>query len=150
MPASSEPAQADNTILSFSGMGIPPYSARGLTQSLEPIGEASQLRRTINGSLKDLSVSQFRKYKSVISGDDQQPPAFAQRWPGNTIIVDCIAELAYETDSAEVPEREIVSSRTEGDFTFYRPRITFRIVSFSMDADEWEAGVKWKLELEEI
>src|SRR5678815_5858840 len=95
---SSQSDEGDfSTLLSFTGAGIPPYSARGLKQTMAPIDESKQLRRTINGSLKDLSVDQFHKYKSTITGDDQQPPAASGMWPGNIIVVDCIVELAYET-----------------------------------------------------
>jgi len=38
---------------------VPPYSARGLTQTLTPIAAAANMRRTINGELLDLSAGQF-------------------------------------------------------------------------------------------
>ena len=52
---------AGESMLTLSGVGVPPYSARGLTQSLEPIDGAAQLRRTVNGALADLSYEPFRK-----------------------------------------------------------------------------------------
>jgi hypothetical protein len=58
---------SDDTLLVLTGIGIPDYSARGLTQTLEPIEAALSQRRTVNGGLKDLSFAQFRKYKSSIS-----------------------------------------------------------------------------------
>ena len=63
---------------------MPPYSARGLTQTLEPIEASVQLRRTVNGALADLSYEPFRKYKSTISCQDQEPPAVDGRvaWAG--------------------------------------------------------------------
>jgi hypothetical protein len=70
------------------GIGIPDYSARGLTQTLEPIEAAISLRRTINGGLKDLSFAQFRKYKSTISCHDQEPPAVDGVWPGHVVTID--------------------------------------------------------------
>ncbi len=34
---------ADETVLSLLGLGVPPYSARGLTQTLEPLDQATSL-----------------------------------------------------------------------------------------------------------
>ena len=62
-------------VLTLSGIGVPPYSARGASQTLEPIASSQQLRRTINGELIDISRAEFRKYRSTISCVDQQPPA---------------------------------------------------------------------------
>ena len=138
-------------VLTLSGIGVPPYSARGASQTLEPIEAARQLRRTVNGALIDLSRPEFRKYRSTISCADQQPPAIDGVWPGRVVTVDCISELSYRT-SGGTPGRTVVpgSSRTEGDYTFYRPQLTMRVVSFSQDTDEYGATVSWSLELEEV
>jgi hypothetical protein len=62
------------TLLEISGIDLPHYATRGLTQTLEPIDQAKQTRRTVNGSLKDISAPQFQKYKSSITCTDQQNP----------------------------------------------------------------------------
>ena len=141
---------ADETLLTLSGIGVPPYSARGLTQSLEPIDGAVQLRRTVNGALADLSYEPFRKYKSTISGQDQEPPAVDGVWPGQLVEVGCIAELCFLT-SAGGPARTAVagSERVEGDFSFYRPVLTMRVAGFSVSRDEYGAAVSWQMQLEE-
>ena len=138
-------------VLTLSGIGVPPWSARGASQTLEPLQAAQQLRRTINGDLIDLSRPEFRKYRSTISCADQQPPAIDGVWPGQVVTVGCISELSYKT-SGGTPARSIVpgSSRTEGDYTIYRPQLTMRVVSFSQDTDEYGATVSWSLELEEV
>lgn len=142
---------ADETLLVLSSIGVPPYSARGLTQTLEPIDAAANLKRTINGALIDLSVPELRKYRSTISGADVDSPAFDQAWPGLQVVVDCIAELSYLTNS-ESPNRPVVagSSRVSGDFTFYRPQLTMRVVRFAISDDEWMRESSWTLELEEV
>ena len=106
---------ADSTLLKISGVGMSPYAARGLTQTLNPIEQAKDLRRTINGELIDFSVEQFRKYASVISGNDQMPLGVAGIWPGRDVQVECIAELYYVTAGGSA-ERPVVagSERTEG------------------------------------
>lgn len=149
---SSDQLAAGNTLLTITTPGVPPYSARGLSQSLEPIDETSQLRRTINGDLKDLSVTQFRKYKSTISGDDQDPPAMAGMWPGRLLAVECISELCYMTaNGSGLEERTVVdgSRRVDGDFTFYRPALNMRLVNYKVDTDEWGRAVSWSMDLEE-
>lgn len=139
-----------DTLLVISGNLLPDYSARGLTQSLRPIEAASQLRRTVNGNLQDLAPSQFQKYRSTIGCDDQRPPAWDGIWPGQTVTVDCVHELAYVTSGGS-PDRTVVtgSSRVEGAFTFYRPRLTMKVVDFNGSFAEWEAGQTWSIDLEE-
>lgn len=142
---------ANPTLLKINALGIPPYSARGLRQTLTPIQQASQVRRTVNGSLKDISFDGFKKYASTITGADQMPPAVDGIWPGLDVEVECISELSYETLGGS-PARPVVtgSSRVVGDFTFYRPVLQMRIVNFTVDTDEWDAAVSWSMQLEEI
>jgi hypothetical protein len=139
------------TVLRMVGVGVPPYSARGLSQTLAPISQASQNRRTVNGALKDISFPGFRKYKSTISGSDQRPPNFDGKWPGLTVVVDCIQELQYTT-LTETAQRTAVagSSHIEGNHTVYRPQLTMKIMDFNMQTDEYGAQVSWSLDLEEI
>ena len=138
-------------VLTLSGIGVPPYSARGASQTIEPIGSSQQMRRTINGELIYISRAEFRKYGSTISCADQQPPAVDGVWPGQVLTVGCISELSYRT-AGSTPSRNMVagSSRTEGDYTFYRPSLTMRVVAFSQDTDEYGAAVSWSLQLEEV
>lgn len=132
-------------------MGIPPYSARGLSQTLTPVAASQQMRRTINGTLVDFSSSQFRKFQSTISGSDQAPPALNAVWPGTELIVDCISEIAYESSTGGPDRQEVAGSiRYEGDFTFYRPVLTMKVVGFNTNTDEYGAQISWALELEEV
>lgn len=141
----------EDTLLSISVMGLPPYSIRGVTQTLQPIAAAGSLRRTINGVLTDLSQSQFRKYASSLSCSDVDPPAFDGIWQGQTVVVDCVVELCYPTSSAG-PSRTVVpgSEREADGFTFYRPRLTMKVVSLNVSKDEWGAVNGWQLDLEEV
>jgi len=133
-----------NTVLVISTFGVPRYSARGLVQTLAPI--ATALQRTINGELQDVLAPQFRKFASSIIGTDQTPPANSGLWPGQLVTVDCIAELAYLTATGSA-ERAVVASRTEGEWTFFRPRLSMRIADWSTRTDEWGATVGWQLDL---
>jgi hypothetical protein len=115
-----------DTLLVISGMGFSPYAARGLTQTLAPIEQAKQLRRTASGKLVDVSVAQFRKYRSMISCTDQRAPAIDGIWPGMVVTVSCIAELSYPIGGT--PSRPVVSGsmREEAGFVFYRPILRCR------------------------
>jgi hypothetical protein len=142
----------DLTLLRLTGIGVAPYSARGLSQTIAPIDQAAQVRRTINGVLVDLSLTAFQKYKSSISCNDQLPPVCDGIWPGKTVEVECVAELCYVT-AGGTPQRTAVSgsSRTEGDLTYYRPVLQMKVISGpTMTTDEWAAGVNWQMDLEEI
>lgn len=143
---------AGETLLSISGDNLPPYSVRGITQTLEPIDAAKNLRRTVNGSLIDLSATQFKKYKSTITCTDVQSPAFDAVEVGDVLTVDCVAELSYLTANSPPsgPSRAVVATRTEGDYTFYRPRLTMLVTNKQQSTDEYGAAVSWTLELEEL
>lgn len=141
----------DTTLLRLHGIGVPPYSARGLADTLTPIAAAKNLRRTINGQLRDVSASQFQKYAITISGSDQQPPACDGVWPGRQITVEMIQELCFEADT-DGPGRTPVagSEREESGFTFYRPVLEVLITTFEVRKDEYGAVVSWTLEAEEV
>ena len=140
-----------STLLVLTGIGIPDYSARGLDQTLEPIDATSQLRRSVNGDLIDLSNTALRKFKSTITCTDMDAPAVNGIWPGQSVTVDCVAELAYPTSGGS-PDRPVVagSSRVEGAFTFYRPQLTMLVASWRTTFDEWGAETGWRMELEEV
>jgi hypothetical protein len=143
-------APNSHTLLRLSGFGVQPYSARGLTQTHNPIQQASQNKRTVNGNLKDISFPGFRKFASTISGADQLPPAIDGVWPGLEVEVHCLFELQHLTGGTA--SRPVVpgSSRVEGAFTLYRPILMCRVVNFSVSTDEYGAQVSWSMELEEI
>jgi hypothetical protein len=138
-----------DTLLVISGMGFSPYAARGLTQTLQPIEQAKQLRRTASGKLVDISVEQFRKYRSTISCTDQRVPAIDGIWPGMVVTVSCVAELSYPVGGT--PSRPAVSGslREEAGYVFYRPVLEMRVVDIGPSTDEFAAEVAWTLELEE-
>jgi hypothetical protein len=135
--------------LVITGIGMPPASIRGVTQTLKPITAAANMARTVNGSLIDLSAPEFRKYGSTIQCSDQDPPELSGVWPGAVITVDCIAELSYATSGGSA-ERTVVGSRVEGLYTIYRPRLSMMVVSFELTKDEWSAVNGWTLDLEEV
>jgi hypothetical protein len=129
---------------------LPLYSARGASQSLEPIDATVSQERTVNAELVDLSLSRFRKYRSVISARDVRPPSRDDIWPGMTVTVECACLRSYATGGS--PARTPVSGSqfVEGDFTFYRPVFTFMIGKMTGRFEEWEAGNDWSIECNEV
>jgi hypothetical protein len=139
------------TDLVITGLGIPPYSARGLTQTLEPIDEGAIFRRTVNGDLINVGIiTGFQKYRTVIQCRDQQAPAFGGLWKGALITIQSIVYLA--TGTAGGTERTAVAGSTyeESGFTFYRPVLECAVTGFSVDRDEYGAISGWTLEAEEV
>lgn len=150
MPLYPGPPPNSQTALTLSVMGVPLYSARGLSQTLEPIDASKNMRRSINGILTDVAHSQFRKYKSKITCSDMRAPAVDGIWPGMTIVVNCIAYLSYPVGGT--PKRTVVSgsSFTESGYTFYRPQLTMIVVSNTAQMEEWAGAVPWEIDLEEV
>jgi hypothetical protein len=129
---------------------LPLYSARELTQSMEYIDGAMVQDRTINAELVDLSLSRFRKLRSVISATDVRPPSIDLCYPGRIVTVECACVFSYPTIGGS-PGRTPVSGSQfiEGSFTFYRPTVTFMLGKPSNRFEEWEAGNAWSLAMEE-
>lgn len=140
------------TVLRMTGVGVPPYSCRGARQSLTVIDQAKNLRRTVTGKLRDISFSGFKLYRTSISCSDQRPPNFDGKWPGLTVVIDCISELSYTPDEGETRQRPAVpgSERMEGAHMIYRPRLTMKIMDLSTDTDEYDVACNWNMDAEEI
>ena len=87
-----------STVLSISGISISDYSTRGLTQTLQPIQQAAVIRRTVNGTARNVAGTQFHKYTTKISCHDQEGPGFTGTWPGATITITCLPDLGGGSD----------------------------------------------------
>jgi hypothetical protein len=153
MPAYPGVPGNSQTFLVLSVMGIPFYSARGLSQVLRPC-DASKgntvLRRSVNGILIDMTHAMFRKYASTITCTDVRAPALNGIYPGLTIQVDCVCELAYPTGGSAARTVVPSSSYTEQGFVFYRPRLSMMVMDFHSDRAEWDGTAPWQLDLEEV
>ena len=89
------------TLLTLSGIGFPPYSARGCQQTLQLI-EQPALRRTVNGELMAVGNPLFQKYRTTIEGADKHPVAMDQLHMGHPVTVGCIQRLWQEVESQTV------------------------------------------------
>lgn len=139
------------TLLKLDPIGVPPYSARGIDQTLDPISLASDVDEDINGIAIDFSAPQFRKYKTEITCTDNEAPALSGVWPGQILTISCVQELGFLTATGS-PERPVVdgSLRVSGDFTYYRPILVMRVTGYSAGRPEWAGTINWKLSATEL
>lgn len=124
-----------------------PYCARGLTQTLEPISQGNAIRYDVNGNVMDWSLPQFQKYSSRITCRGVDAPAFDGAWFGKIVQVDCAIELRYRTGAIQQRTEVPGSIRTEGAFTYYRPRLIMRVNDIRNSLEEWEANYSWSVSL---
>lgn len=151
MPAFPGPPPDSQTMLVISVMGVPLYSARGLSQTLEPIDASKNMRRSINGVLTNVVHDQFQKYQSKITCTDMRAPAVDGIWPGMVVDVDCISYLGVFPGSSAVGRTIVEDSEfIEGDYTYYRPRLTMMVTAHTAQTDEYGGSVGWELDLEEV
>lgn len=90
------------TLLTLSGIGFPPYSARGCQQTLQLIQQPA-LHRTVNGQLMAVANPLFQKYRTVIEGADKHPPALDNLSMGHPVTVGCIQRLWQEVHNVSTP-----------------------------------------------
>jgi hypothetical protein len=140
-----------DTLLTISGIGIAPYSARGLRESLTPIAQTQKLARTVNGTAIDISPPQMRKYSLAIQCEDMNVPAIDGIWPGMQLTIGCVSELSFLTSGGTAGRSMVADSlRFEGDYSFYRPELVVLVTNFSAQTDEYGATLSWSLEGEEV
>lgn len=104
--------------------------------SVEPIEQTKQLLRDVNGTLVDVSLPQFRKYKATVSCTDQEAPILTGVWPGKVVDVTFVDETGIAEGS---------TGDTAGEIT-----LSMMVTSWNTSRDEPEAQTQWEIELEEI
>lgn len=158
---------------------IPSWSARGCTQTLTLLAH-TELRRTVNGELIDVSSPFHRKYISTVACQDKAPLAFDGIWIGSALWVDCIQclmtpfasgeqqitlarkpvknsvtveEAQGEKINFESVSEKIVSLEKpakKSGFITYQPQLLMRLTDYQLETDEWGMVVGWKMALEEV
>jgi hypothetical protein len=137
------------TLLTLTGIGVAPYATRGLRMNLEPIPQAANLHRNVNGGFVDLGDPLFRLYRVTIECTDQRAPPFGGLWPGQAVTLECPMEMGQMTLTSD---RTAVSgsTNTEEGVTYFRPSLSCVVVSFSQGGAEYTPEVSWSLVLEEV
>ena len=117
--------------------------------TLEPLSQAGNFVRNINGGFVDLSDPIFRLYRVTISCTDQRAPPFGGLWPGQLVTLESpveIGEITLTSDRTHVSG----SDTTEDGVDYFRPQLSCMVLSFSQDAEEYASQYSWQLVLEEL
>lgn len=147
------------SIVPLSGLDAPvltPYSARGLSQTYEPIKSASGsgsawLRRDVNGIMESLVDTRFRKYRTTVSCSDGESPCLDEGWIGALVELHCAFEFSYVTGAPGSPSRPVVtgSSRVQGSVTYYRPILICYVADIRSGLREYLGMYDWQIDFEE-
>lgn len=166
----------DETNLKLGDLIIPIGAGRGIAQTISLVDNGT-LRRTVNGTLIDLTRDENRKYVSTVSADDQKTPSLAGVWKGMQLVVECVATIRqlvspaaltatlirdYVTGSVfgrDINGAKITPTSVVGFLaTFpsnvvmveFYPKLTMLVAGVSINTDEYEASQNWTVELEEV
>jgi hypothetical protein len=115
------------TLLAIDGIDFSDYAIRGITMTLEPIEQAKNVVRDCRGILVDISVSQFRQYKTTITCKDHEAPELTNIWPGQDITITCIPGIGVGNPLV----------------------ILAKVTGWNTSREEWPAEVAWQLEAEQ-
>jgi len=120
-----------STLLAIDGIDFSDYAVRGITMTLTPIEQATNVARDCRGQLADISLAQFRMYKVSISCTDHEAPELTDIWPGQDITITCIPGLG--------------AANASGDVLI----IACKVTAWNTSREEWAAEVAWQLEAEQ-
>ncbi len=167
-----------DSVLTINGLGLPPLSARGCKQELVPIPNG-QFRKTVNGDLCFIKLSERQRYRTVIKCKDMNVPAFGNLRIGSIVKIDCIQSI-WQNIEAGVQSIELIRDFVDGSvlvinesgqdvpftlngkkielkspndsnlFVSFRPSLQMLITNFVSESSEWDLSHEWRLEAEEI
>jgi hypothetical protein len=132
------------------GLELTPYAARGLSQTIKQIGDASNIRRTVIGNLVNAAPPWFKQYSTTIVCRDMNTPCLDDAFRGEIVEIQCAAELNYGAGGTAHRQQVSGSSRTEGTITFYRPILICMIKDIDPTFEEYEGYWSWRVEAEEV
>jgi hypothetical protein len=119
------------TLMELTGITLPNYSARSLTFAAQPI-DPGALEYDANGTLHDLTMTQFRKYQFTITCTDMLAPVLDDIWKGQPVSVTIVPHTGL------------------GDPEAAQETFSCRLVSWSTSVDEWGARTGWSLTLLQV
>lgn len=128
---------------------FPSGSEFGVSVDLATIGEAINMRRTVNATLKNLADPAFRKYAFTITASGFVLPTLEGIWEGERFTVECPVSLREVGGS---PSRPAVagSVKVVGGTVEYMPVFDALLVGKSQNEEEGKASASWSLDFEEV
>lgn len=129
------------TILELTGDDLPDnflgeYALRGIVMTLTMVEQAKRQRRTINGTLRDVSKGQFRKFAGTIACTDQESPRLAELPVGSIIGVKCVAELGTHGENTDGSPEQM--------------QLTVMVRDWGVTRDEAQVETGWQIVWEEV
>lgn len=149
---------------------IPKEAGGGVSQSLQIIEQAAQLRRDVNGGLIRLQNPSFRKYRTEISVNGAGSPTLGNLNPGDLLTIHCIAEITqrvasgaatlvrdpvpgsvrcYDNNSRRTADPTVsgrsITGASGATFLVFRPILECAVEAYSYDRNETSAEVSWSL-----
>jgi hypothetical protein len=167
------------TLLTITGMGFPPLSARGCVQELRPV-QQTNFKRNIYGDLVQLGQDFLLKYQTTIHCEDKTTLTTDGLIPGNIVDVACIQQLweKIPENSREIKlsrspvndsitclnhQQEIIpidgvdgtrvtlsTTQNSPSFITYRPLLRMMVKDFKLNTNEWGMICGWRVDLEEV
>lgn len=123
------PVDTTGTLLELTGITLNNYSARNLTLQMVPI-DPGELAYDANGTLHDLTMTQFRKYKFTITCTDVDAPVLDNLWKGQLVSITILPFSGFAAISDEIEQ------------TF-----DCMLSNWTMGNEEWPRRTGWTLEL---
>lgn len=120
------------TLVSLVGITVGDYAARGLTVELVPI-DSGPLQYDINGTLHDLTLTQFRKYAVTLSCTDQESPNFDNIWKGKTVTITLLPQKQIGLTAQDTVDGPLV--------------LDCLISEWSVQVNEWGHQTGWSIKL---
>jgi len=132
------------------GLELTPYAARGLTQTIRQIGDASNIKRTVIGTLVNATPPWFKQYSTTITCRDTNAPCLDDAFRGEVVEIHCAGEFNYPVGGSPHRAQVSGSSRQEGHIMFYRPILICMIKDIEPNFEEYEGYWSWRVEAEEV
>ena len=138
-------------ILDLPALANIPSIAADLKQTLKPIEVQGTFRRTVNGELVFIGSAWNQKYTSTISGGSMFPPVLSGVWKGQVITVYCIVPLPTGLPTATNGGTSLIDfAQGQNDPSCDYPALTMMVKDFSVELDDWQAVLNWRIELEQV
>jgi hypothetical protein len=161
------------TEVTFCVGAMPPFSSKNIKQTLIPV-EVPKMSRTLTGDLVLLAPYTL-KYKSTLSGNDRLSFLSDALVPGTVVHVSCVVPLTQKLENGKAtlskqpvqgkiailkPDgssdkpvsvtNKTVTSDSPTGVVVYNPILKMMVKGYKLSFDEWQAGLQWEIELEEV